>query len=89
MPDTITLKPIGHVRGGRDEPIDDDWDSVEAAIQRHAHRRGGESARRARTQCEATAAIRGADTDPTRGICRRMINIATIVATIADPSSVR
>ena len=32
MPDTITLKPIGHVHGGRSEPIDDDWDSVEASI---------------------------------------------------------
>jgi tRNA (adenine37-N6)-methyltransferase len=29
---TITLKPIGHVRGGRSEPIDDDWDSVAARI---------------------------------------------------------
>jgi tRNA (adenine37-N6)-methyltransferase len=33
MPDTITLKPIGKVRGGRAEPIDDDWDSVEATIE--------------------------------------------------------
>ena len=32
MNDAIILKPIGHVRGGRSEPIDDDWDSVEASI---------------------------------------------------------
>jgi len=32
MPDTITLIAIGQVAGGRSEPIDDDWDSVEAAI---------------------------------------------------------
>jgi tRNA (Thr-GGU) A37 N-methylase len=30
---TITLIPIGQVRGGRSAPIDDDWDSVEAAIE--------------------------------------------------------
>lgn len=29
---TIALTPIGHVRGGRTEPVDDQWDSVEAAI---------------------------------------------------------
>ena len=29
----ITLNPIGHVRGGRAEPIDDDWDAVEAVIE--------------------------------------------------------
>lgn len=28
----IELTPIGHVRGGRAEPIDDAWDSVEAEI---------------------------------------------------------
>lgn len=33
MAETITLRPIGHVRGGRSEPIDDDWDSVEARIE--------------------------------------------------------
>ena len=33
MSDAIVLKPIGHVRGGRDEPIDDAWDSVEATIE--------------------------------------------------------
>jgi tRNA (Thr-GGU) A37 N-methylase len=33
MPETIVLKPIGHVRGGRAEPIDDDWDSVDATIE--------------------------------------------------------
>ncbi len=33
MSDAITLKPIGFVRGGRAEPIDDAWDSVEAAIE--------------------------------------------------------
>lgn len=28
----ITLHPIGYVEGGRQEPIDDDWDTVEASI---------------------------------------------------------
>ncbi len=32
MSDTITVRPIGHVRGGRSEPIDDAWDSVESRI---------------------------------------------------------
>lgn len=31
MPD-IAMTPIGFVRGGRTEPIDDDWDKVESAI---------------------------------------------------------
>lgn len=29
----ITLTPIGHVRGGRADPIDDDWDQVTATIE--------------------------------------------------------
>jgi tRNA (Thr-GGU) A37 N-methylase len=29
----ITMWAIGHVRGGRSEPIDDSWDSVEAKIE--------------------------------------------------------
>jgi len=29
---TILMTPIGFVRGGRAEPIDDSWDSVEATI---------------------------------------------------------
>jgi tRNA (adenine37-N6)-methyltransferase len=33
MNDAIVLKPIGHVRGGRAEPIDDAWDGVEARIE--------------------------------------------------------
>jgi tRNA (Thr-GGU) A37 N-methylase len=33
MSDAIILKPIGFVRGGRAAPIDDAWDSVEAAIE--------------------------------------------------------
>ena len=33
MSETILLKAIGHVRGGRSEAIDDDWDSVEAVIE--------------------------------------------------------
>ena len=28
----FTLRPIGHVRGGRMEPIDDGWDAVTATI---------------------------------------------------------
>ncbi|HEY4943626.1 MAG TPA: SAM-dependent methyltransferase [Rhizomicrobium sp.] len=33
MREAIVLKPIGFVRGGRAEPIDDAWDGVEAAIE--------------------------------------------------------
>ncbi|HXC53743.1 MAG TPA: SAM-dependent methyltransferase [Rhizomicrobium sp.] len=33
MHDEIILRPIGYVRGGRAEPIDDDWDSVAARIE--------------------------------------------------------
>src|SRR5258707_1172925 len=33
MSQAIVLEPIGHVRGGRREPIDDDWDGVEATIE--------------------------------------------------------
>jgi len=33
MNDPIVLRPIGVVRGGRAEPVDDAWDSVEAAIE--------------------------------------------------------
>jgi tRNA (adenine37-N6)-methyltransferase len=29
----IEINPIGYVRGGRKEPIDDDWGSVEATIE--------------------------------------------------------
>jgi tRNA (adenine37-N6)-methyltransferase len=29
----FTLHPVGHVRGGRAEPIDDGWDAVTAAIE--------------------------------------------------------
>jgi tRNA-Thr(GGU) m(6)t(6)A37 methyltransferase TsaA len=29
----VELTPIGYVRGGRSEPIDDDWGSVEAVIE--------------------------------------------------------
>jgi tRNA (adenine37-N6)-methyltransferase len=29
---TVELEPIGHVRGGRTEPTDDDWGDVTAAI---------------------------------------------------------
>jgi tRNA (Thr-GGU) A37 N-methylase len=32
MPDEIIMRPIGWVRGGRVEPIDDDWGAVEAQI---------------------------------------------------------
>ncbi len=32
MADTISMQPIGFVKGGRSEPIDDAWDSVEARI---------------------------------------------------------
>lgn len=31
----FTVRPIGHVRGGRDQPIDDNWDAVAARIELH------------------------------------------------------
>ncbi|MGO4871131.1 MAG: SAM-dependent methyltransferase [Roseiarcus sp.] len=33
MSETIQLRPVGHVRGGRAEPIDDAWDQVVASIE--------------------------------------------------------
>ena len=33
MPDTIPMRAIGHVRGGRSEPIDDAWDLITAQIE--------------------------------------------------------
>ena len=33
MADTIAMRPIGFVKGGRYEPIDDAWDAVEARIE--------------------------------------------------------
>jgi tRNA (Thr-GGU) A37 N-methylase len=33
MSNTITMRPIGFVRGGRSEPVDDAWDAVEARIE--------------------------------------------------------
>jgi tRNA (Thr-GGU) A37 N-methylase len=39
----ITLTPIGFVRGGRAEPIDDGWDAVSAAIELDGARFGPEA----------------------------------------------
>lgn len=33
MAEAITLKPVGHVRGGRPEPVDDGWGAVRAEIE--------------------------------------------------------
>ncbi len=33
MTATVALRPIGFVRGGRERPFNDDWDSVAAAIE--------------------------------------------------------
>ena len=33
MANTIQMKPIGVVRTGRNEPVDDNWDSVETTIE--------------------------------------------------------
>ena len=38
----IRLEPIGYVRGGRTEPVDHDWDSVEAVIELDGSRFGPE-----------------------------------------------
>ena len=42
--DTIEMQPIGHVRGGRAEPIDDAWDAVEAVIELDPSRLGPDAA---------------------------------------------
>ena len=44
MPSTIEMQPIGFVRGGRSEPVDDAWDSVEAAIELDPARLGPDAA---------------------------------------------
>ncbi len=41
----IEITPIGHVRGGRVEAIDDDWESVEATIELDATRFGHDALR--------------------------------------------
>jgi tRNA (Thr-GGU) A37 N-methylase len=41
---TVTLHPIGHVRGGRAEVADDGWDAVEAAIVLDPARLGPDAA---------------------------------------------
>jgi tRNA-Thr(GGU) m(6)t(6)A37 methyltransferase TsaA len=33
MTDEITLQPIGYVRGGRNQPVDDHWEGVECSIE--------------------------------------------------------
>ena len=40
---SFTLKPIGFVRGGRDQPIDDDWGKSRARIELDAARFGPEA----------------------------------------------
>lgn len=42
MTDRYTVEPIGVVRGGRGEPLDDDWGAVEATIALDADRFGPE-----------------------------------------------
>ena len=43
MREEIVLMPIGFVRGGRAEPVDDGWDRVEARIELDAARFGQEA----------------------------------------------
>ncbi len=33
MKDEITLRPVGYVVGGRTEPVDDGWDTVDAMVR--------------------------------------------------------
>ena len=40
----LSIIPIGHVRGGRAEPVDDGWDAVEAAIELDAAQLGPDAA---------------------------------------------
>lgn len=44
MSSTITIRPIGFVRGGRAEPVDDAWDAVEARIELDATLLGPDAA---------------------------------------------
>ena len=37
---SLSLQPIGHVRGGRDQPVDDDWGQSRARIELDASRFG-------------------------------------------------
>ena len=39
----ITLEPVGYVRGGRHEPLDDDWGGVEAVIALDGNRFGDDA----------------------------------------------
>jgi tRNA-Thr(GGU) m(6)t(6)A37 methyltransferase TsaA len=40
---SFTLEPIGHVRGGRDQPVDDDWGRSRARIELEPARFGPEA----------------------------------------------
>jgi hypothetical protein len=42
-PTSVTLLPVGRVRGGRTEPMDDGWDAVEAAIELDGARFGADA----------------------------------------------
>ena len=44
MSNTIEMRPIGFVRGGRAEPVDDAWDAVEARIELDATQLGPDAA---------------------------------------------
>jgi tRNA (Thr-GGU) A37 N-methylase len=44
MSSTITIHPVGFVRGGRSEPVDDAWDAVEARIELDATLLGPDAA---------------------------------------------
>jgi tRNA (Thr-GGU) A37 N-methylase len=43
MAETVTLQPIGFVRGGRDAPLDDDWGASRARIDLDPDRFGPEA----------------------------------------------
>ena len=38
LPEEYVIRPVGHVRGGRTEPIDDQWGPVTATIELDAIR---------------------------------------------------
>jgi tRNA (adenine37-N6)-methyltransferase len=40
---SFVLQPIGHVRGGRDQPVDDDWGASRARIELDPARFGAEA----------------------------------------------
>jgi hypothetical protein len=39
MAEQITLRPIGYVRGGRSDPVDDHWSGMDSTIELDGERK--------------------------------------------------